>query len=356
MLTIPSYAYDANAGLGEISDYLPDELKNVLPDTLKDESSAESITAALNFDHVIKWTAGILLDSIKSALAPFCMILAVAVIGTVFGALRSAVANDALNQAVSYAVSLCTALTVYEALGVLWEESAQQLEQLNVLMNSMLPVMTALYAAGGNITSAAVSNASLTAVMALLENVLAVGLFPVLRLCFVFAVMGSISGCTDLGGVADTVRNIYTTVLMFVMMLLSFVMAYQNKLALASDSAAARTVKFAAGNMIPLVGGAVGEAVRAIGGSVNLIRTTVGVLGVAAAAAVILPIVIKLLISKSALNLISVIARTLGCDIESRIIASASGILNLTIALLCAVSVIFIYGLTLFIKTAAAIS
>jgi len=66
--------------------------------------------------------------------------------------------------------------------------------------------------------------------------------------------------------------------------------------------------------------------------------------------------VISLLIGKGSLNLISVIARAMGCDGESRLISSASSMLNLTLALVAACSVFFMYALTLFIKTGAAIS
>ena len=359
LCVLPIYisAYDAESSpIGEVSEYLPDELTDSLPDPLKGVTTPEAVIGALDFRSTAKWLCEIALECLRGVLSPFCRILAVVVIGTVFGALKSGISSDALSQAVGYAVSLCTALTVYDAIGALWEQSAVQLERLTVLMNSMLPVMTTLYAAGGNVTSAAVSNASLTAVMALLENILASGLYPILRLCFVLSVMGCISGCIDLGGVADFVRNTYTTVLVFIMMLLSTTMAYQNKLASAADSTAARTIKFAAGNLIPVVGGAVGEAVRMIGGSLELIKSTVGILGVIAIAAVVLPLVISLIINKSALNFISVISRTLGCDAESRIIASAAGMINLTLALVASASVIFVYALALFIKTAAAIS
>lgn len=357
VLSIHISAYDAESSpIGEVSEYLPDELTDSLPDPLKGVTTPEAVIGALDFRSTAKWLCEIALECLRGVLSPFCRILAVVVIGTVFGALKSGISSDALSQAVGYAVSLCTALTVYDAIGALWEQSAVQLERLTVLMNSMLPVMTTLYAAGGNVTSAAVSNASLTAVMALLENILASGLYPILQLCFVLSVMGCISGCIDLGGVADFVRNTYTTVLVFIMMLLSTTMAYQNKLASAADSTAARTIKFAAGNLIPVVGGAVGEAVRMIGGSLELIKSTVGILGVIAIAAVVLPLVISLIINKSALNFISVISRTLGCDAESRIIASAAGMINLTLALVASASVIFVYALALFIKTAAAIS
>lgn len=48
-------------------------------------------------------------------------------------------------------------------------------------------------------------------------------------------------------------------------------MGYQNKLAVAADNAAARTIKFAVSNQIPVVGSAAGEAMRAVvGGTAQL--------------------------------------------------------------------------------------
>jgi len=352
----PISAYDPEAALGSTEEYIPNELRNVLPDALSGAESADDVMDALDFGEVTEWLCGMLIEVLRENIGPFCLIMASVVISTVFSAMKNGIASDALSNAAGYAVMLCTSLTVYGALESLWESAARQLETLTALMYGMLPVMTALYSAGGNTASAAVSHSGMLTVITLLENVLASGLFPILKLCFVFSLAGGLGGGIDLGGVSDLVRNAYTTVLCFVMTILSTVMAYQNKLASAADSIGARTVKFAAGNLIPVVGGAVGEAVRTLGGSVELIRSTVGVLGVAAVALIMLPTVISLLIGKGSLNLISVIARAMGCDGESRLISSASSMLNLTLALVAACSVFFMYALTLFIKTGAAIS
>lgn len=355
LTALPVSAYDPDALLGDVSDYLPDELTDTLPFLDKSGLSEEAVTDALDFGSVLKWAATLLLKALKAALAPFCMILGTAALGTVFSALRTSFASEALSSAMGYVMTLCTSLTVYEALGGLWEEASAQLEKLTALMNSMLPVMTSLYAAGGNVTSAAVNNSAMMTVLALLENILGQGLSEILKLCFVFSLMSGLCIGTDLGGVGEMIRNAYTTALTFIMMLLSTVMAYQNRLSYAADSVAARTVKFAAGNLIPVIGGAVGEATRALGGSISLLRSTVGILGAAAVAALILPTVINLIINKSALNLAGVIIRALGCENESRVISASAGIINLSLALVAAVSVFFMFALTLFIKTGAAV-
>jgi len=140
LCVLPIYisAYDAESSpIGEVSEYLPDELTDSLPDPLKGITTPEAVIGALDFRSTAKWLCEIALECLRGVLSPFCRILAVVVIGTVFGALKSGISSDALSQAVGYDVSLCTALTVCDAIGALWEQSAVQLERLTVLMNSM---------------------------------------------------------------------------------------------------------------------------------------------------------------------------------------------------------------------------
>ncbi len=348
-------AYDPNDALGDVRGYIPPELDSLVNKFTNGDITPDGVIGALNFTTAFDYLANLFKTAVREALRPLCVLLTTVVLSAVMTVLRQAIKSDALTSALGYMATLCAALSVYSALDGLVTSGVEQLRRLDILMKSMLPIMTALYAAGVNITAAAVTNAGMTAALTLLEAVLTDILLPLVKLCFVFALLGGLCDSVDVSGVGDMVRRWFTTALALVMTIFSGMMAYQNRLALATDSIAARTVRFAASNLIPMVGGAVGEAVRALGGSLSLIRATVGVLGVVGVALLMLPTLVTLLVNRSALNIVAVVSKALGCDPESRLLASVSGIVDLLIALVAAVSVFFVFALTLFIKTAAAV-
>jgi hypothetical protein len=79
----------------------------------------------------------------------------------------------------------------------------------------------------------------------------------------------------------------------------------------------------------------------------------VGIIAVIVIVLTVLPSILHIFLYKLTLAVSSCVAKILGCDRESAFLAEMSGLLNLTLAILCSCSVLFILNVTLFIKSAA---
>ena len=345
ILTLPVSAFDESELIGDINDYIP-------------EAVSERITGADSFElnFILKFLLELFMLLINPVLKNFALLLGVIVIISAFSQIKTSLASESIAAVFDYVGILCIALSAYNIIFELWQEVHNVLSGISVIINSMIPVMAVLYAIGGNAATAVANNASMAVIMTVMENICYYGLYPILQICFGISLAASMSNTINLSGISNFIRNTYIFILSLIMTILSAIMAYQSNLTLSADNAAARTIKFTMGNAIPIVGGAVGEAVRALSGSISYIKNTVGTLAVFAVIIVILPVLVNLLLSRIGINLVSVIAKIIGCDKESAFLSDVVSLMNYAIAILAACSVFFIFILTLFIKSAAAYS
>ena len=294
---------------------------------------------------------------LSSMLAPVCTDISLLCGGVIIASLfRNVCREGSSRTAVSYAVKLGMAVPSAGIAVRIWSESAEAIENLTMYMRAVIPVMGSLYCAGGNVGAAAASSASLTAAVTLMEHAMGVCLLPVLRVCLGIAIVRCVGGGLCLDGVGSFIRGIFTTGMGLMTILFGVMMGVQTKLALASDGTAARTVKFAVANMIPVIGGAAGEAMRAVVGSIGTVRTGAGAVAVIGILLTVLPAVIRLLVYRLVFGAAGVLAGVLGAEGEQKIASEMKEMLGYALAMVFFCGVLFIFSVTLMISSSVSIT
>lgn len=355
LFVLPSHATDHiddfESGItGDLCNLLPRDIAESLPeDLLQGEAVYDTSFFFGAVGHVLKSCAG-------EVISDFASLLGLMLIASVLTAMRETFFSDKIGQAFSFLTLICSAVAIYHTVESLWDECGNCLDRLLEFGNGLIPIITALLTAGGNTTAAAVSASGLTASLAAVGNIAAKLLFPMLRIGYAFSLLASVSGEVSLDGLGSLVRRMCTTVLAVAMTAFSTILAFQTKLAASTDSVGARVLRFAIGTVVPMVGGAVNEAVHAVAGSLGYLRTFVGTVSIFAVVLILLPVLVRLFLYKLAFSLGSVIGGVLGCTRESKLLGEVRDLMNFAIALLFfSASVLLVY-LTVFMKTASALS
>ena len=120
----------------------------------------------------------------------------------------------------------------------------------------------------------------------------------------------------------------------------------KGALASSADSVSVKGIKLLAGNTIPIVGGAIGDAYTSVLGSLNLIKGTVGAFGIFAIAAVNIPVITEMLLWMIAVNICSALCGLLGEENCGKVLDGVSGVLSLTNTITVFSAVVFhtVYG------------
>ncbi|MFA6729506.1 MAG: hypothetical protein WCR95_00710 [Eubacteriales bacterium] len=286
----------------------------------------------------------------KSGLRFFYSLVGVIALSALLLSFKRTSENAAVKAAYEYISVLALAGALFHGLQGLFVFAAQSFDRLCVFMASLLPVTASLYTLGGNFSSGVAGSSSLLMFLTVAEKFSASVLRPLLMAGFVVSVMGALPGSADMRSVTNFLKSVLTTLMAFVFTLFGVVMYFQTIIAAAADNYVFRTVKFASGVFIPVIGNIVGEAARNVSSAVGVVRSTVGAIGLVSISALVLPAVIYVIMHKIFVLMAAMLARLLGLEKESAMLYDVNGFLNILMSLLVGTSVIFIIAVALFIK------
>ncbi|MBQ7161409.1 MAG: hypothetical protein IJR90_06855 [Clostridia bacterium] len=323
-------------------------------DALLDEKGNVEYNA-IGADEVLKYLFDLFKTQFRSAAVPFFSLFGLVIICSLFSNYSALTKNGTAAKTYGFLSSLCLGITISGVLTSLWDELYELSGKLTSLINAISLSTVSIYAFSGNVTEAAVNRANIAIFVSFISGVFKYGLFPVLQICFAFSFISSVTDLCDLSSLSALVRRIYTSVIVFIMGVFTTVISVRQVLASRADTMLVRGVKMAAGSFIPIVGNAVGEAARVVSAGLGSLKSSVGVICIAALIICVLPLFIKMLVTKTSFLFGAVFADVLGLKREAAFIRSGSELLNFSLALISSVSTVFIINLMIFAGSSTAI-
>lgn len=347
------------AEYGEFLAGIPDDVAALLPEGIFSSDAGEVAMGAeeiSGFSFLASRALSLVGAELDGAVRLFGRLVGILLIAAVGGVIRGTIGSEALSRA----VGLCTTCTVIGSLLSLTEEAvtaaAGFFERLTALIAGMIPVVGTLYAMGGNVGTAVVSGGGMMIFLAVVEQLCAATLAPVAGVCVAIAVSDAFFGEGGLRGLGNFVKKVYTYFLGTVMLLLTFSLSVQTNLSAGADGLAMKSAKMLAGRVIPVVGGAVGETLRTVAGSVSYLKSTVGTVGIVAVVLLLLPPLVTVVLYRLGLVAASACADLLGCQNEGKLLESFVTVYGYLLAVMCISAVSAVFLLTLFVKCGVALA
>lgn len=337
-------------GVSDMYGALPDGVRDSLPDRLENDISenGESAVASLGAEYIASLAASALKAAFAYSVKPLAAVIGVLLLSAL---LNSAGAAAAGGEAVALSSAVSVTVTLFGAITPLFKLTSDTLSGIGLIMKGILPVMTGIYAMSGNITAASVNSTWLMLLLTFLETLTESLLMPLLCTCAGFIAVTTLSrftGAPDMSGVSGELKKALTFLLAAAGTVFTTIMAHQTALAKSADSVALRSLKFASGNMIPVIGGALGEAADGYLAGVSLIRSASGTLAAAAVISYVLPALLKLAVLRAGLSAVAAGVEIMGRGKEAAVVREAGEVLGIAVALICTASVLSVIAVGVF--------
>lgn len=337
-------------GVSDMYGALPDGVRDSLPDRLGNDISenGESAVASLGAEYIASLAASALKAAFAYSVKPLAAVIGVLLLSAL---LNSAGAAAAGGEAVALSSAVSVTVTLFGAITPLFKLTSDTLSGIGLIMKGILPVMTGIYAMSGNITAASVNSTWLMLLLTFLETLTESLLMPLLCTCTGFIAVTTLSrftGAPDMSGVSGELKKALTFLLAAAGTVFTTVMAHQTALAKSADSVALRSLKFASGNMIPVIGGALGEAADGYLTGVSLIRSASGTLAAAAVISYVLPALLRIAVLRAGLSAVAAGAEIMGRGKEAAVVREAGEVLGIAVALICTASVLSVIAVGVF--------
>jgi stage III sporulation protein AE len=359
---------EREAGIGEESDTVrplwqdvagavPPEVKELLPDGFFEEDMTDVATGvgkASALDTVLSVVGRLTGLAFREYLAVFAKICGVLVLSAT---VRQIAPRE--GKGVGRAFSLCATLLIVTLLLSVcrtdFADIGRYFKTVGEISLAMLPLMGTLYAMGGNVGAAVCNHGIMSAFLVVLEKICATMVVPVAGICLALALFDAAFSGVSLRSLATLIKRTFTWGLSFLMVLLCGVLGIQTTLAKGADTLALRTVRFAAGSFLPVVGGSVSETLRTVSGSVEYLRATVGIGGILVVLFAFLPMFLSVLLGRLCFLLGGAVAGMLSLSGEEKVLSEFASVWGYFLAVIAALFVMNVFSLTLLARCASAV-
>lgn len=350
LLASPVYSINVNedistsidSELSNFFDSLPDDVANLFPNDLFNQE-------IINEKSIIDYITSYIFSGFNTIISSFTSIFLLLIVSALLTSICHCFSNSALNKIFSLCSILCVSITVFNICIGLCKLVSAYNKTLCRVISAFIPLMSALGIMGGAISSTATISTACTIMISIVDSFLILTLLPLVKGCLTLAVAKPIGG-NDLSGISKTLKNIFTSAIVFIMSILMFILTSKNVLAQGNDSITIKTARFAISSFVPIVGASVNDALRTVSASLVTIKNACGIIAIIAIAMLMLPLIIHLLLYKLSFGLLSSISKAINCENEGDILSEADSLCSFMLTLVTCSCVLFVFAITLFIN------
>ncbi len=228
----------------------------------------------------------------------------------------------------TYACSVSIFTLIYSQIEVI-SVYAQRLSQL---MSGFLVFSNAVFLFCGYVSTAAMSSAWLGLIMNLIKMGVSTYMIPLVKIMCGVSLADQTICQGRLSSFSQMAKNTFLWISSIIITLISTVMAVQTSMSKVSDVASVQSIKFAATQAFPIVGGLVSESIRSVAGTANSAKAAGGAIVLSLIVIIALFPLSSLLGIKIGLSMAKIGCDMLGCYEVTEAINKAFSLINFMLA------------------------
>lgn len=332
---------DAGNGfnLASFLDYFSPELEQVM-DVLGLERLDASGIEALSIEGIFSSVKDAVRERYIGPLRALAAALSGSMVISAVGTLSPG--KSTLDRLLSVAGVLYFSAMALYPLQQAFQNAAGVIASCQEMLVGYIPVFSSIVTAAGSPVSAAAYSS-----MLLLSSNLAAKLFSgyIVPLSLLLLVISMAAPFTpfDVGRITQMLKKAAVWSLSFSMVVYTGILGLKTLVGASADSVVDRSAKFVIGTFIPIVGGALSDAMNTAQGCLRLARNVVGAYGILAAAMTCLPSIIELILWQTALSLCAAFCASFGQSHMEKMFSAASDVTGILFAALaCAALTVII--------------
>lgn len=303
-----------------------------------------------NFSSILSFIFSTFLNGVKAFLPSLCVIISISILCNLVGNFKGK-NSKSLSEIVHFVcfstiiVIVCSQITNFVTL------ASNTISSMKEQMEVTFPIILTLMATVGSTTSVGIYQPTLAILSGGIINIFNYFILPLFIISFLINIVGNISKNVKLTKFSSLLNDIFKWAIGGIFTIFTGVLAVKGISAGSFDSVSIRTAKFAMKTYIPIVGGYLSDGFNLLMASSVLIKNSVGVAGLLLVFLSIIYPVITILLYKWCLQLISSILEPLMDDKISTFLSGVSKTLNMLIASILCVALMYIISTALLLTS-----
>ncbi len=325
----------------QIKESHANELKDALPnDTQKslevigvhgiDWASFSNVTPEKIFKKILSYIKESSPKPIKSAFGMIAVILLAALVDS----FKVSLSQRPLSGTVNVIATLCICTMSLEPIISFIARASGVIKGASNFILCYVPVMTGIMMASGQTVSATSYNVLMITAGEIISQVASRLITPLLSVFLALSTVSSISTSINLNGICKTFHSFIKWSLGLVMTIFVSLLTLQSLVGNSADSTTLKATKFMISSFVPIVGGALGDALGSVQSCVKLLKSGVGAFGIIAASFIFLPIIIECLIWIATMNTCSSISEIFQLNKISTLLKGAGTVVSTMLSII----------------------
>lgn len=220
--------------------------------------------------------------------------------------------------------------------------AAATVRDSSTFMTAFLPVYGGLAVASGHPTSGVVSQGVVLVMAQVITQIASTTFVPMVSVFLAFCIIGSIAPGVNIGGLAGFARKIVNVGLVLSLTIFTAVLTIQGFIAQAADTVTMKTAKFVVSSAVPVVGGAISDALNTVVSCAGLLKNAVGAYAIIVFLAAYLPVLLECVLWMLAVEFSVALAEIANVGNVSALLKGVLDALKMLVALVvaCALAMI----------------
>ncbi len=329
------------SGIGAATDSLSPSTRELMRELGMDELSLSAVLA-LSPKSFLRLMARLAVDRLARPAKGAAALCSVTLLCAAAESLKLRPDDKTLAGVAGVVGSLCCCAAVAVPAWTLIGSVCSALGECAEFLLSFIPVYAGVLAAGGQPAAAAAYNAALFGVAEVSGQLAADTVKPLAGIFLALALVGAVAPSFGLAGIAGGVKRAVNWALGIISTVFVGVLGLQGTVGTVADSVTMKTARFAVSSAVPVVGGALADAMSSAAGYIGLLRSVVGAIGIAAGAAIFMPVTVELVLWRLGMGVVSLFAGAAGVEGISKAADAAGDVFEMLLALMLSMLLIVI--------------
>ena len=336
-----------------ISDFLNNAkiyTENAFPDFNIGEAFTQSIKGSANHNFIFSSVSRIFGQEIKVAIELMVSVLIIVIIHSIFKAITENLGSSSSGKVVYFIQYLIIVTVVINTFVNILDLTQNAINDMTDFMKLFVPLMTTLMLTTGCITTTSIIQPILIFVIQFISNFINTFLIPLLLVSMTLGIISQVSDKVQIDKLSKFLKSSIVWILGIILTIFTCTLSLEGTLSSSVDGFTSKTAKAAVANFIPVVGKIMGDTVETVIGCGNILKNSVGVIGIIIVLGIVLIPLIKIVALWLSFQLTSALCEAVADAKIVKLISQIADSYKILLAILFSVSVMFIVGITLVLK------
>ncbi len=320
------------------------EFIGILPGNIVEEIDAFS--GASGFQEVFLFLKNALLGENNKLLKAFLRFLGISLIFIFAEIFTCDIGELSSNVKSTVTVCLCVPVLLFAKDVIMDVRSG--IEAGSEFFSGLIPIMSSVLAIGTGTSTSAVSATGMSISLSFISGFLTSNLLPVATLIFSLSLISGFDTGQGMASVTRGLRNWFNFGIGLVSLLLVGILSFQCAITVSADTMALRGVRYAASNMIPVVGSVISGAVSTLASGIKMLSSAIGAVSCIVLLVFMGAPLLSLLFYRFALGSAATICALSGVPYGQRFFEAVRGALDCVIGILASSLLIYMIEIILF--------